>query len=39
MSAEELREKAWELHQLGKHNEALVLLDEAVQADPKFTRA
>ena len=39
MSAEELREKAIAHHQLGEHDKALTLLDEAIKLDPKFARA
>ena len=39
MNAEELREKAWARHELGEHEEALALLDEAIKVDPTFARA
>ena len=39
MNAVELREKAMARHKLGEHDEALALLDVAIEVDPKFARA
>ena len=39
MNAEELRLKAAERYELGKHDEALALLGEAIKVDPTFARA